>query len=155
MADSELKLKSSRRALSRAASRISARDDGLARATSRTYLEDNSLSQGYEYHADQDVVGQREDTRGGSWDGSNKENEDEGGDEEKGSERDNSEDVISSGGQVEDVEAGLKIEPTKSARSVRDPNLVTWKGPDDLENPINWTQNRKWTALLISRFFAT
>jgi hypothetical protein len=26
----------------------------------------------------------------------------------------------------------------------RDPNIVDWDGPDDPENPQNWTDGRKW-----------
>lgn len=28
----------------------------------------------------------------------------------------------------------------------RDPNIVDWDGPDDPENPLNWTTKRKVTA---------
>lgn len=30
------------------------------------------------------------------------------------------------------------------ARLRRDPNLVTWDGPDDPENPKNWSMRKKW-----------
>jgi hypothetical protein len=29
-----------------------------------------------------------------------------------------------------------------------DPNLVTWDGPDDPENPKNWRSSRKWMAFV-------
>ena len=51
-----------------------------------------------------------------------------------------------------DVEAGPKLEKsrtTRSGRSARDPNLVSWDGPDDPENPKNWTTRRKWAATLV------
>jgi hypothetical protein len=51
-----------------------------------------------------------------------------------------------------DVEAGPKLEKTrtsKSRRSTRDPNLVTWDGPQDTNNPKNWTVSRKWAATLV------
>jgi hypothetical protein len=30
----------------------------------------------------------------------------------------------------------------------RDPNIVDWDGPDDPENPLNWTTKRKVSATL-------
>lgn len=51
-----------------------------------------------------------------------------------------------------DVENGStleKVRTTKSSRSVRDPNLVTWDGPNDAGNPKNWSTGRKWAATLI------
>ena len=30
-----------------------------------------------------------------------------------------------------------------------DPNIVTWDGPDDPANPINWTEKLKWTNIAI------
>jgi hypothetical protein len=51
-----------------------------------------------------------------------------------------------------DIEAGQRLErekSSKSRRSVRDPNLVTWEGPDDTANPKNWTTGRKWAATLV------
>lgn len=46
----------------------------------------------------------------------------------------------------------------KSARSAgsqafRDPNLVSWSGPDDPENPKNWTLKRKWGAVVVVSAF--
>lgn len=35
---------------------------------------------------------------------------------------------------------------TRSRRSEKDVNLVAWDGPDDPENPKNWTRRRKWAA---------
>lgn len=55
-----------------------------------------------------------------------------------------------------DVEASPKLErekTQKSSRSVRDPNLVTWEGPDDPENPKNWKIGRKWAATLVVSSF--
>ncbi|KAE8447673.1 hypothetical protein EG329_010479 [Mollisiaceae sp. DMI_Dod_QoI] len=55
-----------------------------------------------------------------------------------------------------DVEAGTKLErkrTSRSARSVRDPNLVTWAGPDDPNNPKNWAFKRKWAATLVVSSF--
>ncbi|KAK0941979.1 hypothetical protein LTR29_006397 [Friedmanniomyces endolithicus] len=41
----------------------------------------------------------------------------------------------------------------KSGRSVRDPNVVSWKGVDDPENPKNWSTHRKWAAVLVVSSF--
>lgn len=35
----------------------------------------------------------------------------------------------------------------------RDPNLVTWDGPDDKENPKNWSLNKKWLDVLLVSLF--
>lgn len=58
---------------------------------------------------------------------------------------------------VRDIEAGPELQETKSRKSIksaksRDPNLVTWEGPDDVENPKNWTFRRKWAATFIGTF---
>jgi hypothetical protein len=48
----------------------------------------------------------------------------------------------------------LTRQPTsKSARSVRDPNMVSWNGPDDPENPKNWPLKRKWIATFVVSSF--
>ena len=53
-----------------------------------------------------------------------------------------------------DVEKGdTALEKKKSTRSTRDPNLVTWKGPDDPENPKNWTKKQKWAATFVVSSF--
>ncbi|QSZ30230.1 hypothetical protein DSL72_004752 [Monilinia vaccinii-corymbosi] len=55
-----------------------------------------------------------------------------------------------------DIEASPKLRREKtqrSSRSVRDPNLVSWEGPNDPENPKNWTTGRKWAATLVVSSF--
>lgn len=42
---------------------------------------------------------------------------------------------------------------TRSRRSEKDVNLVTWEGPDDPENPKNWTRKRKWMATAVVSLF--
>lgn len=32
-------------------------------------------------------------------------------------------------------------------------NMVSWSGPDDLENPKNWSNNRKWAAVIVVSSF--
>ncbi|KAI4191612.1 MAG: hypothetical protein LQ346_004712 [Caloplaca aetnensis] len=54
---------------------------------------------------------------------------------------------------VRDVEAPLeRKQSTKSAKS-KDPNLVTWDGPDDPENPKNWSTKRRWAATIVVSSF--
>ncbi|GAB7351888.1 hypothetical protein MBLNU459_g2433t1 [Dothideomycetes sp. NU459] len=54
----------------------------------------------------------------------------------------------------EDVEAGdAQLEKKQTIKSVQDPNLVTWDGPDDPENPKNWSKKRKWAATLVVSSF--
>ncbi|KAH9883829.1 hypothetical protein F4778DRAFT_614228 [Xylariomycetidae sp. FL2044] len=38
-------------------------------------------------------------------------------------------------------------------RQRQDPNLVTWDGPDDPENPKNWDRGRKWRAVFVVSTF--
>jgi hypothetical protein len=38
-------------------------------------------------------------------------------------------------------------EPTRGGEGNTDPDLVDWDGPDDPENPQNWTTKRKWTLI--------
>ena len=55
---------------------------------------------------------------------------------------------------LHDVETGRsKLEQTKSSRSTRDPNLVTWSEPNDPENPKDWSNKKKWAATLIVSSF--
>jgi multidrug resistance protein len=71
-----------------------------------------------------------------------------------------------SGGELPDVEsnaaetkpgeieqAHYENEGLKPSSSDRDPNLVTWDGPDDPANPRNWSTRRKLaSALVVSSF---
>lgn len=43
---------------------------------------------------------------------------------------------------------------SKSQRE-RDPNMVSWDGPDDSENPKNWNMRRKWMAVLVVSSFVS
>ncbi|KAJ6263100.1 Efflux pump vrtL [Drechslerella dactyloides] len=47
-----------------------------------------------------------------------------------------------------DRDQKLKLSKTKT-----DPNLVTWDGPDDPENPLNWSIRKKWTATVVISAF--
>ncbi|KAI0378106.1 MFS general substrate transporter [Hypomontagnella monticulosa] len=58
-----------------------------------------------------------------------------------------------------DLEEGLVPEEEKApiAAAVTpdpsDPNLVTWEGPEDPENPKNWAFSKKWAAVFIVSVF--
>ncbi|KAK2609626.1 hypothetical protein N8I77_003119 [Diaporthe amygdali] len=43
--------------------------------------------------------------------------------------------------------------PYNPGEPTKDPNLVTWNGPNDPENPKNWPMSKKWaTTMLVSAF---
>lgn len=46
-----------------------------------------------------------------------------------------------------------RLARTRSNRSVKDPNLVTWEGEDDPKSPKNWVYSRKWAATIIVSCF--
>jgi hypothetical protein len=56
---------------------------------------------------------------------------------------------------VRDLEMGHPIEEkvTTTAPNPDDPDLVTWTGPDDPENPKNWAFSTKWGAVFIVSVF--
>ncbi|OJD19133.1 hypothetical protein AJ78_00919 [Emergomyces pasteurianus Ep9510] len=55
-------------------------------------------------------------------------------------------------GNQDAASAGLALTRTQS--SIKDPNLVTWSGPEDPENPLNWSRPAKWASVLIVSFFS-
>lgn len=43
--------------------------------------------------------------------------------------------------------------PTGSTdQSITDPNIIDWDGPNDPENPMNWTEKKKWTNIGLMSF---
>ncbi|KAF3105063.1 hypothetical protein TWF594_005654 [Orbilia oligospora] len=56
-----------------------------------------------------------------------------------------------------DDDGKLQLSKTKSGKSGRgnrrDPNLVDWDGPDDSENPLNWSIKKKWIATVVVSSF--
>ncbi|TPX10508.1 uncharacterized protein E0L32_008558 [Thyridium curvatum] len=55
-----------------------------------------------------------------------------------------------------DVELGAdndQLEKQATQRSEHDPNLVTWDGPNDPENPKCWTYRKKWLAVFVVSIF--
>lgn len=52
-----------------------------------------------------------------------------------------------------DLEEAHPTEKSSPTPDSSDPNLVTWAGPDDPENPKNWTIYKKWGAVFIVSTF--
>jgi len=51
-----------------------------------------------------------------------------------------------------DVEiGGAPLEKEATQRSIRDPDLVTWDGPNDPKNPKLWAFKKKWAAISIGK----
>ena len=59
---------------------------------------------------------------------------------------------IDHGGDGQDLEKQLsKKESTRSLK--KDPNIVSWDGPNDPQNPKNWSFKRRWAATIIVSCF--
>ncbi|KAL9005767.1 MAG: hypothetical protein Q9188_001479 [Gyalolechia gomerana] len=54
---------------------------------------------------------------------------------------------------VRDLEAPLEKKPSAKTAKAKDLNLVTWDGPDDPENPKNWSNKRRWAATIVVSSF--
>ncbi|KAL9596046.1 MAG: hypothetical protein Q9219_006062 [cf. Caloplaca sp. 3 TL-2023] len=52
-----------------------------------------------------------------------------------------------------DLEAPLEKKQSAKSAKAKDPNLVTWEGPDDPENPKNWSNKRRWAATVVVSSF--
>jgi hypothetical protein len=50
---------------------------------------------------------------------------------------------------VEPIDA---FNPIPGAEVESDPNIVTWDGPNDPENPMNWSAAKKYSAIGIVSF---
>ena len=46
------------------------------------------------------------------------------------------------------------LKHSSTRRSNKDPNLVTWDGPDDPHNPHNWPKHRRWASTILIAMFA-
>lgn len=150
--------RSTRRTISRAASRRSGASRGtspavdLERVDTGTHLDfDHSQYAGHRYNDDHHDVGTEDEEDSTSTDLSEKDpqTEDEPADGIMPEVRDGIEDQ-----RDLDLEAGPKLErkkTSKSAKSIRDPNLVSWDGPSDPANPKNWSMGRKWAATLVGK----
>jgi len=51
---------------------------------------------------------------------------------------------INNSARGSDVEKEIGGEVSKVTTNDTDPNDVYWDGPDDPQNPLNWTAKRKW-----------
>ncbi|KAH8800632.1 hypothetical protein F5884DRAFT_757484 [Xylogone sp. PMI_703] len=49
----------------------------------------------------------------------------------------------------EDIEPGQTVQH----ESINSSNIVTWNGPNDPENPINWLYRKKWAAMIVMSSF--
>ncbi|KAK3117020.1 hypothetical protein LTR53_002041 [Teratosphaeriaceae sp. CCFEE 6253] len=85
--------------------------------------------------------------------------EPEGLEEVESQQRDPDDSAVTATKDGDDLEKALNApslrrqQTNKSSRSVRDPNVVTWDGPADPENPKNWYNRRKWAAVLVVSSF--
>ncbi|KAK3711246.1 hypothetical protein LTR37_009840 [Vermiconidia calcicola] len=68
---------------------------------------------------------------------------------------DNKDDRAGRNADLEKAPSLRRQQTGKSSRSQRqkDPNMVSWNGPDDPENPKNWTLKRKWIATFVVSSF--
>ena len=56
-----------------------------------------------------------------------------------------------------DLEAGVRERPStvkevaeaQPAAEAVDPNIVSWDGPDDPANPLNWSEKLKWSNIAV------
>jgi len=155
MADSDDKPSRARRNTSGAGSGGTAisRPASLTRTVTGNYLDDQSQYHGHSYHDSHhdNAIDHDEDSE---TDLSEKETQDTEDDIQQESGEDIVPEVRDGIEDERDVEAGPKLEKSKtskSRRSVRDPNLVTWDGPDDKTNPKNWRWQQKWAATLVGK----
>jgi hypothetical protein len=51
-----------------------------------------------------------------------------------------------------DLEKGKPSEAVDEEKELQDPNIVDWEGPDDPENPQNWSAAKKWSNIGILSF---
>jgi hypothetical protein len=158
MADSEMKPSILRRNTSGAASRRSdtsrpsspSRD--LSQVVSGNYLDDHSQYHGHHFPGHENEEKAEDDESTNDNDLTEKETENTT-DLERNSEG-IIDDVRMGIRNERDVEAGPTLRKLKSSNTVRsgtDPNLVSWEGPDDPNNPKNWTRGRKWAATLVGK----
>ena len=88
----------------------------------------------------------------------NSPDESQGTDEEKGMADEVPTTKVGIAGR-EDVETQAPpLERSKTWKAIKakkdkDPNLVSWEGPDDPQNPKNWSAKRKWAATFVVSCF--
>ncbi|KAL1634056.1 hypothetical protein SLS58_010850 [Diplodia intermedia] len=132
-----------RLSLSRTRSRPSG-PENLERVYSAQHLDDHSI-----YHHEHAAGESDQDNR--TADGSETEKKDNDQDDDRSIEVPEVRDGIP---DVRDVEkAELAKEQAKNDAPPKDPNTVSWDGPDDPANPKNWSLRRKWAACLVVSSF--
>ncbi|KAF2144207.1 uncharacterized protein K452DRAFT_223480 [Aplosporella prunicola CBS 121167] len=58
--------------------------------------------------------------------------------------------MVGSSSDVDDIERQkTREEPQQPEKQEKDPNLVEWDGPDDPENPMNWSTKYKWMITIL------
>jgi len=147
-----------RKPTSAAASRRSSRNGspsrGLSRMLSGNFPDDHSQYHGHHYHHDTEAIDDPDSSDDSEPELTEKESQDTIDVENGSSSGEIIQEVRDGIVDDRDVEAGSKLEKTRtsrSGRSARDPNLVTWDGPNDPDNPKNWTFKHKWAATLIGK----
>jgi hypothetical protein len=158
MADADEKPKPARKNTSGAAfgrsgnSRALSPNPGLSRLISGRHLDDHAQYHGAGYHGEQQQEEVFDDDESSDETDLTEKDPQETRDIEPESSGDIVPEVRNGVEDERDVEAGPKLEKsktTRSGRSARDPNLVTWTGPEDPDNPKNWSMGRKWAATLV------
>lgn len=48
---------------------------------------------------------------------------------------------------------GTPVSSSSEEAAPLDPSMISWDGPSDPENPLNWSWQRKWTATLLVSCF--
>lgn len=122
----------------------------LGKIVSGNHLDDHSQYHGHHYHDNHNHDSADDDDTSDDTELSEKETEDPN-DLEAGINEEIVPEVRDGIEDERDVEKLERKKTSKSARSIRDPNLVTWDGPEDPANPKNWTFKHKWAATLIGR----
>ncbi|MCJ1337730.1 hypothetical protein MMC09_003013 [Bachmanniomyces sp. S44760] len=110
------------------------------------HLDDQSI-----YHESRDVTKVEEDGDGDLAELSTRQADEK--DRQEGA--DEAEEMRGGYKNEKDLEAGNapSLTPQKSNHSIKDPNLVTWDGPDDPMNPKNWSRRHKWAATFVVSSF--
>jgi hypothetical protein len=123
----------------------------LTRLVSGNYLDDQSQYQGHRYHEEHEEAVEHDEDSSDETDLTEKDTQDT--EEDLQGSRESIVPEVRDGIEDQrDVEAGPKLEKSrtsKSGRSTRDPNLVTWDGPEDPKNPKNWRWQQKWAATFV------
>lgn len=160
-------LRSWRSGQSRTRSRPSSRPASLTRLYSAGFHDDNAVyiepadfevDDGLEQHISTEKRVRHD------WEGGEQGREDDDGPLEE-VESDNDEPQTIAGdadraGQNDELEKASSLSRQGTVRSSkshreRDPNMVSWTGSDDPENPKNWTMRRKWMAVLVVSSFVS